>query len=373
MTSTECEALMVLNAIPGLTPRRIKRLIRYFGSAARILNSKRQELLEAGVVPQEIIERMLEFDRDYFVRDEWRLIRQHGAAVIAFDAPDYPFLLKEIPDAPVLLYVKGRYHQADNLSLAVVGSRRSSLYGLTMAREFAGQLAELGFTVVSGLARGIDTAAHQGCLAAQSRTLAVLGCGLSQIYPRENERLGDEIAAHGAILSEFPMTMPPKAQHFPQRNRIISGLTLGVLVIEAARRSGALITSRYALEQGREVFALPGRAKDPQSQGTNGLIQQGAKLVTGVADILEELQTQVKVVTDRVCGTREGKTERADVQAEFTPDERAVMGIITHHACTIEVLAAQIPKPLNQLMSVLLGLEMKNKVRKLPGMLFAPA
>jgi len=200
----------------------------------------------------------------------------------------YPEPLKEIPDSPLVLYARGSWQKGELPGIAVVGCRRASIYGLSVAKAFAGECARLGITTVSGMARGIDTAAHDGCLQAKGKTVAVLGSGLARLYPKENKRLCDKIAESGCVISEFSMTTGPLASNFPRRNRIISGLSYGVIVVEAAARSGALITSQCALEQGRDVFAVPGKIGQAQSVGTNRLIQQGAKLISGIGDVLEE-------------------------------------------------------------------------------------
>ncbi|MCQ9208506.1 MAG: DNA-processing protein DprA [Omnitrophica bacterium] len=203
---------------------------------------------------------------------------------------DYPANLKHIYDPPATVYLKGELILEDNIAIAIVGSRRATPYGLKNAKSLAFELAARGITVVSGLARGIDSAAHRGALEAKGRTIAVLGSGLNVIYPHENERLAEEIAKSGAVISEFQQDVGPQRYHFPRRNRIISGLSLGVVVVEAAQKSGALITANCALEQGREVFALPGKIDSWTSRGTHDLIKQGAKLVESIEDIIEELE-----------------------------------------------------------------------------------
>jgi len=215
--------------------------------------------------------------------------------MLTFKDKEYPFLLKQITDPPVVLYIKGRLKEEDKLSIAIVGSRQASFYGLQCSQKFSFELAELGFTIVSGLARGIDTWAHKGALKAGGRTIAVLGSGFSFIYPEENKELVEEIALKGAVISEFSCNTQPFSFNFPRRNRIISGLSLGVLVVEAAKKSGALITANFALEQNRQVFCVPGRQDSFTSWGTNTLIKEGAKLVLDIQDILEELNLDIKV------------------------------------------------------------------------------
>ncbi len=216
------------------------------------------------------------------------LIKKLNLNVLTRQDDEYPQNLKNILYPPIVLYVKGRLKPQDCNSIAIVGSRLASFYGLSCAEKLAGELANYGLTVVSGMARGIDTASHRGALKQNGRTIAVIGSGFNRIYPPENKGLCEEIAGSGAVISEFPIDTPPEKENFPRRNRIISGLSLGVVVVEAARNSGALITADFALEQGREVFALPGKVDSSTSFGTNELIKQGAKLVSCVDDIIEE-------------------------------------------------------------------------------------
>lgn len=225
---------------------------------------------------------------------ELELAKKHNIKVISINDSSYPEILKKIYDPPKILYVKGKLVKEDGLAIAIVGSRRASSCGLAQAEKFGFELAKLGITIVSGLARGIDTKAHWGALKAGGRTLAVLGSGLLNIYPRENKELADKIASSGAIISEYPLAAEPLAQNFPRRNRIISGLSLGTVVIEAAKTSGALITARCAIEQGREVFSLPGSLDSDTSFGTNELIKDGAKLTMSVEDVLEEMSPYIK-------------------------------------------------------------------------------
>lgn len=287
---TELEALLILNAVPGIGNVTIRKILDHYGSAAKVLSLSDTELISDQIIPEKIIHSISSFPKDDFLKNELQLMAQKQVHVITFRDNEYPPPLNEIPDAPVLLYVHGRIPENIFLSMAIVGSRRASLYGLSVAEQFAGRLAELGFTIVSGMARGIDTAAHQGALKAHGATVAVLGCGLAHVYPPENEGLMEKIAASGAVVSEFPVQTLPFAHNFPRRNRIISGLSLGVLIAEAAEKSGALITADCALEQGKEVFAVPGKIDSPTSRGVHHLIKQGAKLIVCVEDILEELK-----------------------------------------------------------------------------------
>src|SRR5438874_3259706 len=247
----------------------------------------------------------------------------------------YPVLLRNIPDPPPLLYVDGQVEPVDVQAVAIVGSRHATLYGIRIARTLAEELSRLGFTVVSGMARGIDRVAHEGALAAGGRTLAVLGCGLDVAYPPDHTQLRAQVAEAGALLTEFPLGSPPLAAHFPRRNRILSGLSLGVVVVEAAEGSGSLITAKLAAEQGREVFAVPGPIDAPTSRGTHGLLKQGAKLTETVDDILDELLPQLQQPITRrslfprpVASVPESRRSSYE-PANFSPEEEKVYAVVS--------------------------------------------
>ncbi len=341
----ELDAILTLNAVPGLGNIRIRKLIEQFGSARNAVES----------IPLA--------SRDISLDKEYALVKKHNARIITFEDADYPQNLREIPDAPIILYVKGNIAKENNLAIAIVGSRHASLYGTATAEKFSMRLADLGITVVSGLARGIDTAAHQGALKAKGKTIAVLGCGLAHIYPPENKKLFEEIAENGAVVSEFSMETPPHAGHFPRRNRIISGLSLGVVVVEASLKSGALITSRFALEQNREVFAVPGSIDNPNAEGTHSLIKQGAKLISNVDDILEELfpHLQNKLNENQKLGTR---------ALNLNEKENRIYKILSHDPIYIDNLLEQSQVSLVDGLSVLLSLELQRLVKQLPGKYF---
>ena len=290
--------------------------------------------------------------------------------MMTFQDNHYPENLKAIPDAPVLLYIKGEIKKENNLAIAMVGSRRASFYGLSIAEKLAGQLSELGITIISGMAKGIDAIAHKGALKAKGSTIAVLGNGLSKVYPPENKKLFDEIINSGAVISEFPMTTPPAAYNFPRRNRIISGLSLGVVVVEASNKSGALITSRFALEQGREVFAVPGKVDSPNSQGVHNLIKQGAKLVSNVEDILEEISPQLKHHMKTEHRELARRTSTRVLPNNLSDDELSIYKQIQDDAMHIDEVANQCGFSVPQTMNALLKLELKHLIKQLPGKLF---
>lgn len=287
---TEFEALVGLNMVGDIGGLRLKRLLEFFSKPQDILNAPLDKLLRIKGIGEITAQKIHDFKKEELAR-ELSLARKKDLKIITLRAQEYPLSLKQIPDSPPVLYIKGEFTAQDNRALAIVGSRYASFYGMTCAQNFAAGLAQEGFTIVSGMARGIDTCAHKGALKSGGRTIAVIGSGFNQLYPEENKGLAEQISKSGAVISEFPLDTLPFKQNFPRRNRVISGLSLGVLVVEAAQRSGALITADFALEQGREVFALPGKIDADNSLGTNGLIKQGAKLVSCIEDILEEFST----------------------------------------------------------------------------------
>lgn len=372
---SDAEALLVLNAIPGFGNARIRKLIEFYGSSSRVLSLSSHQFRSDRTLPDDLIRPFERFPRDEFLRQECRLMREHGVSVCVLSDESYPSMLRCIPDAPVVLYIQGRI-PLEMPMVAIVGSRRASVYGCQVAEMFAARLAELGIVVVSGLARGIDTAAHQGCLRVRGSTVAVLGCGLNHVYPKDNARLMKSILSSGAVISEFPMDMPPLAFNFPRRNRIVSGLSLGVVVVEAARKSGALITADFALEQGKDVFAVPGPIGSPFSQGTHELIKNGAKLITGVEDVLDELKISLKEFVAKPVDEVSSLIYKEEVRpADSAPlpisDEEAVivkcLGSGFEHVDRIAEITGLAASQANML---LLQLEIKGLVQQKPGKFF---
>ncbi len=364
---SEREALLVLNAVGHLGQQRVSRLTEHFGSAANALQAAEKELAASQILSSEIVSRLVNFSRDEFLKTERELLKKFQVIVLTLADDDYPKLLKEIPDAPVVLYARGDIDVLNSPCIAVVGPRLASLYGLSVAEKFSSQLAESGITIVSGLAKGVDTSAHRGALKAKGKTIAVLGCGLAEMYPAENEKLSREIVRNGAVVSEFPMTMPPIKYNFPQRNRIISGLSLGVIIAEASHKSGALITSRFALEQGREVFAVPGKVDNPNAAGVNNLIKQGAKLIMSVEDVLEELIVQLKPYT---LNPVPAETQTPAAVKNLTEEEREVSLCLGKQPSHIDQIAHHCGRSMDWLGSKLLSLELKGIVKQLPGKFF---
>lgn len=293
---------------------------------------------------------------------------------ITIDDAEYPKNLRNIYDPPKALYVKGVFLDRDEAAVALVGSRRPSIYGIETCEKLAFELAVRGVTVVSGMARGIDSAAHRGALKANGRTIAVMGSGHNDIYPTENEELYHKIAGSGAVVTEYEDDMPPLAKNFPKRNRIISGLSLGVVIVEAARNSGALITANFAAEQGRTVFALPGKVSSPTSSGANELIKDGAKLVQSVDDIMGELSlAQIKSVSaDKKGETDEriAKKVKAYIYNSLTDDERRVYKILSDEPLYIDEILKAAGVAQTKMSKVLLNLELKGLIKEIPGKQF---
>jgi len=365
---TESHALLILNAVPGVGNATIRKLLEYYGSAQKVLSLTENDLAADQVVSAKLAAAIARFSKEQFLAKELALIAEHGVRVLTFNDEEYPASLRAIADSPIVLYVKGRLPENLSLSMAVVGSRNASLYGNSIAGQWSARLAEVGFTIVSGMARGIDTAAHTGALKARGQTVAVLGCGLTHIYPPENKKLSDSIAANGAIVSEFAMETLPMPYNFPRRNRIISGLSMGVIVVEAAAKSGALITADFALEQGREVYAVPGKIDSPTSKGVHGLIKQGAKLVSCVEDILEDIHPQLLQEAHASVVLPEIKEPAA--LEPLSESEQQIYGFIGDRPIHIDDLIDRCGTDALRVTVVLSCLELKHFIKQLPGKLF---
>lgn len=361
---TKLEALVGLNFVGDIGSVRLGRLLEYFGSAEKILSAPEDKLIRIQGIGQELAQRITSLKKQDLAK-ELSLAEKYGLRIITIDSPDYPRNLKNIPGAPIVLYVKGELREEDKLSIAVVGSRRASLYGLRCAEKFAAQLSGYGFTIVSGMARGVDTYAHRGALRRMGRTIAVIGSGFCEVYPPENEKLCAEIAENGAVVSEFPLHTLPLRQNFPRRNRVISGLSLGVLVVEAARNSGALITADFALEQGREVFALPGKVDSGNSFGPNELIKQGAKTVTSAEDIIEEFSLNI---SEQVEAERPKKIIPRSMP--LSAEEKLLCEMILVEPMHLDEIAQKSGLNISAISSALLKLELKKIIRQLPGKQF---
>lgn len=289
MASDDLQDWLTLHFTPGLGPAGLKQLIDYFGGPRQILDAEYGDIVTVPGVRKAAATKICSKQAIEKAKKELERTEKANISIITLNDPDYPAILRNIHDPPFLLYVKGDPKALDCAGIGVVGSRAATEYGKHVSKNLAARLAQKGLTVISGLALGIDTAAHKGALAAGGKTVGILGCGIDVVYPRQNIRLFREVSESGAIATEYPMGTRPEGYHFPARNRIISGLSLGVAVVEAARKSGSLITAQLALDQGRDVFAVPGRVDSSKSEGAHRLLQDGAKLVLSVDDIIEEL------------------------------------------------------------------------------------
>lgn len=361
-------AWLTLKMIPELGNRSLLRLVKYFGSPETVLGADAEQLANVAGLREQVRLSILGRKTGRSPTVEWEKLQEKGIRLLCLEDPDYPANLAEIPDPPAVLFLRGTVEPRDLVSVAVVGSRAASPMGLAFTEKLCAELAAWGVAIVSGFAVGIDSAAHRGALRAKGRTLAVLGCGIDIDYPSGNSKLKDAIAERGALLSEFPLGTPPAPGHFPMRNRIISGLALGVVIVEAAHRSGSLITARLALEQGREVFAVPGMPTHHRSVGPHKLLKQGAKLVESAEDVLEEIRPLVRPSVH--LGARE---HSVPPRAELAPDEAEVAVLLDQNPQHVDDLCRSLRWPSSRLVAVLLSLELKGIARQLPGKHFVAA
>lgn len=355
------EALLSLGAIPGIGANRLRALVNHFGTPEAALAASVPELEEVPGI-DEILSAAISglASGSGSAAEQLRCLSDHDARVVTWRDADYPAYLKQIYDPPAVLFVKGRLPDETETPFAVVGSRVPSLYGRMTCERLSAGLSRHGLTIVSGMARGIDGIAHRSALSSGGRTIGVLGCGLDVVYPAEHRRLYGDVAGSGALVSEFPMGTPPDAHNFPRRNRLISGMSLAVLVVEAREKSGALLTAKLALEQGRDVFAVPGNIDSPRSRGPNLLIQQGAKLVLDPEDIVEEL-------VGPLGGVRPSAVS-PPAEDHLSREERLVLdGVLPSAPRHVDAIAAECGFPTSKVVAALLGLELAGLVRQLPG------
>jgi len=348
--------------IPGVGPRTGRALLERFGSPEAVLAAAPSQLREVPGVGPKLAEKIVTAADAIDAEGELALCHQRGVSILTEADESYPALLREIADPPGVLFVRGQILPQDGLAVAIVGTRHATPYGLRQAERLAGGLARAGLTIVSGLARGIDAAAHRGALAAGGRTIAVLGSGVLNVYPSEHESLANDVIASGAVVSESPPLAAPLAGSFPQRNRLISGLGLGVIIVEAGLRSGALITARLAGEQGRDVFAVPGRVDMRTSQGCHRLLRDGAKLVETADDVLEELGPLVGSTP-----SQDGRAVRHPAELMLNELEQQVLDAIDTDATAVDQIIAQTGLPVPRVLSALSVLEMRRLVRRLSG------
>ena len=351
-----------LAMVAGVGPRIRQALLEKFGTAEEIFSAPRDRLREVAGVGPKLARAIAMAGQEIDVEGEIARCREWGVRILADWEADYPALLKEIDDPPGILFVRGALRPIDRLAVAIVGTRHATHYGLRQAERLAGGLARAGVTVVSGLARGVDAAAHRGALAAGGRTLAVLGSGVLHIYPPEHDMLAEEIIPHGALVSESPPRAAPRTGSFPQRNRIISGLSIGTVIVEAGQRSGALITARLAGEQNREVFPVPGRVEDRSAQGCHRLLREGATLVETVDDILDQLGPLAKTAR------REDGTEvRHPAELMLNELEQQVLAAVGGDPTSMDQLVAKTGLPIARILSTVSVLEMRRLIRRVTG------
>lgn len=360
------EALVALNLIEGVGPVRVRQLLEHFGEAPAILRASKPQLLHVRGIGEDVAENISRWEKSIDLAGELKRISDYGCHVLIQSDELYPAALREIYDPPIVLYVKGALSAKDKNGVALVGSRQTTHYGIEVARKLAYQLAYVGVTVVSGGARGIDTAAHQGALSAKGRTLCVLGTGINICFPAENADLFERISASGAVMTQYPFNRSADRQSFAIRNRIVAGMTLGTVVVEANLTSGALITANFATEYGRQIFAVPGRIDSPRSKGCHELIKKGAKLCEGAEDILSEFE-YLFPASNRPPAPNETGVPHA---LELSENEQRAFDALTAEESTIDEVIRRSGLPSSAVSVALLSLEMKRVVRQLPGKLF---
>lgn len=369
------ERWLALIRADGVGPTLFHRIVGHFGGVEQALGAKAEEFARIEGIGPAKASRILRSLGEANPNQELEAAQRQGVHLIHMADPRYPTPLKRIYDPPPVLYVKGELTQRHQLCVAIVGSRHCSLYGQEQAARFAHLLANAGFTIVSGMARGIDAAAHRGALSAGGQTLAVQGCGLATCYPPEHKKLFEEIWTHGACISELPMDAAPKREHFPARNRIIAGLSLATMIVEAGLRSGAMITARMALENSREVLALPGRIDSPLSRGPHQLLRQGAVLVESIEDIVSSLGAIGAEMQDHVQTTledlsRENRTKKQPVIDHLTDTEQMIYGCLGQEPLHADHVTGHTRLPVGKVTADLVSLQLKGLVKSLPGNLF---
>lgn len=351
--------LVWLSSIDGVGSKTVLNLIGYFGSAECVYQCSFSELMASGLI-REHTAKLITGSRNLENTDDYlKIVKENGIKVYTIHDNEYPENLKNIYDPPPVLYVKGELLGEDVLAVGIVGSRKASEYGLKAAGRIAARLAEMGITIISGMALGIDSAAHKGALAAKGRTIAVFGCGLKYVYPMSNLDLSREIVKNGALVSEYPFDTQPFPSLFPARNRIISGMSLGVIVVEAGEKSGSLITADFALEQGREVFAVPGNISSPNSKGTNTLIKNGAKLVSKIEDIVEELNLDIIY--------REKNNINNSVNLDISSEEGKIIAFLRANSGDMDQIAAATGLQPGRTLAALTMLEVKGLIQQIGG------
>ncbi|MDP6794936.1 MAG: DNA-processing protein DprA [Verrucomicrobiota bacterium] len=360
------EALVVLNQLEGIGPIRVRQLLEFFGDATKVLQASGPTLTRVKGIGNDLAGTIVQWQSTTDLAGELKRVEAFGARLVFQTDDEYPELLREIYDPPIVLYIKGRLLQEDKNSFAMVGARRTTHYGQDTARKLAYQLAAHGITVVSGGARGIDSASHQGALSGKGRTIAVLGTGINIVYPAENAELYERIIDNGAVITQFPFSRKGDKQSFPIRNRIVAGMTLGTVVVEADLKSGSLITANMAADNNRQVFAVPGRIDSPQSRGCHNLIRNGAALCENAEDILAEFE---QLFHSKAIGQADD-AEPVPLP-NLTDHEQAVLDVLDVTEQSIDTVTANSGLAVSTVSVALLGLEMKRLAKQLPGKLFA--
>ena len=359
---TNREAYIALNMMEGLGPVRIRNLVQQFGSPSDIFSAEHADLMQAPRIGRELAASIIKQRDTINVNRELKKAEKWGVTILTREDDGYPACLASIHDPPVVLYVKGTLLKKDKHALAIVGTRRPTHYGANTADRLAYQVAKLGFCVVSGLARGIDTAAHRGALKGQGRTIAVLGSAMDQLYPKENAELAKQIAAQGAVISEFPFGRQPDRTTFPYRNRIVSGLSMGVVVVEAGLNSGAMMTADQALDQGRSVFAVPGRIDTSSAKGPHRLIKNGAKLVEDIDDIMQDFEFLLPDVTKKAVNQLDSRPETV-----LSSEEQQVVKALWEGPVDVDTLTRTVNITIVRMNTLLIGMELKRLIRMRPG------
>jgi DNA processing protein len=374
--SPDIEKWIALVRADGVGPTTFARLLKHFGSVDRALGASVSQFCGIERIGDKTAREIAASIGRFDVEKELALARKLGVWIIHAADERYPKALRSIYDPPPVLYIKGTLERCDSLAVAIVGSRRCSTYGSEQASRFAYTLAAAGFTVVSGMARGIDTAAHRGALSASGRTIAVQGCGLGKIFPPENDRLFQSISEDGACISELPLEYDARSENFPARNRIIAGLCIGVIVVEATARSGALLTAEAALAYNREVLAVPGKIDSPLAKGTHNLIKQGATLVDSIEDIMDALGSLGDRLKDHVGNVDKEVKKNIDMplfdisQLNLSESEKAVLGSLDSQPVGVEDVIMQTGLGAGAVNSALISLRLKGLIAQLPGSLF---
>ncbi len=366
---TSKEAFLALNLLPKIGPVRVRHLLKRFQRPEVILGASSSQLQQVSGVGPEMAGQIQNWEDHIDLEEEKRRMADYEIVALTIDDEAYPPALREIHDPPFLLYCRGKIRPSDSAAIGVVGSRRTTHYGRDQAHKLSFQLARAGFCIVSGLARGIDTAAHEAALAAEGRTVAVLGSGIGNVYPAENQVLADRIAENGAVLSEFPVLCNPDKKSFPLRNRIVAGMSQGLLVVEAPVRSGSLITANQALEQGRTVFAVPGQIDRPTSEGCHRLIRQGAVLVCNAQDVVDELHSDLNSLA-LDFGPDTKPLSPVSRNLDRSENETAILVALEDRDMTIDDLSEVTELSAGVVSACLLQLEMKCAIKQLPGKYF---